>query len=87
MSVLSRACSDFLLGMIDLGNCLSLLALAEAYGSDSLLQSAMDFVIQNFQDLSNTQDFLDMQVPADHKPTLTLTFPVHQTWALIITQY
>uniref|UniRef100_A0A3Q3DHN3 Kelch repeat and BTB domain containing 3 n=1 Tax=Hippocampus comes TaxID=109280 RepID=A0A3Q3DHN3_HIPCM len=62
VSVLSKACSDFLLGMIDLGNCLSLLALAEAYGSDSLLQSAMDFVVQNFQDLSNTQDFLDMQV-------------------------
>ncbi|XP_061637425.1 kelch repeat and BTB domain-containing protein 3 isoform X1 [Phyllopteryx taeniolatus] len=60
--VLSKACSDFLLETIDLGNCLSLLALAEAYGSASLLQSAMDFVVQNFQDLSNTQDFLDMQV-------------------------
>ncbi|XP_049582269.1 kelch repeat and BTB domain-containing protein 3 [Syngnathus scovelli] len=62
VSVLSRACSDFLLGTIDLGNCLSLLALAEAYGSASLLQSATDFVVQNFQDLSDTQEFLDMQV-------------------------
>ncbi|KAM9812583.1 kelch repeat and BTB domain-containing protein 3 isoform 2-T2 [Syngnathus typhle] len=62
VSVLSRACSDFLLGTIDLGNCLSLLALAEAYGSASLLRSATDFVVQNFQALSDTQEFLDMQV-------------------------
>nr|XP_061797700.1 kelch repeat and BTB domain-containing protein 3 [Nerophis lumbriciformis] len=62
VSVLSRACSDYLLGTINLGNCLSLLALAEAYGSISLLQSATDFVVQNFQDFANTHDFLDMQV-------------------------
>lgn len=47
---------------MDLCSCLSLLSLAEAYGSASLLQSANDFVVQNFSDLSNTQDFLDMQV-------------------------
>ncbi|XP_077396422.1 kelch repeat and BTB domain-containing protein 3 isoform X2 [Festucalex cinctus] len=62
VSVLSRACSDFLLATIDLDNCLSLLAHGEAYGSASLLKSSMDFVVRNFQDLSNTQDFLDMQV-------------------------
>lgn len=47
---------------MDLSNCLSLLSLAEAYGSASLLRSANEFVIQNFSDLSKTQDFLDMQV-------------------------
>ncbi|XP_054650015.1 kelch repeat and BTB domain-containing protein 3 isoform X1 [Dunckerocampus dactyliophorus] len=62
VSVLSRACSDFLLGTLDLGNCLSLLSLAEAYGSVTLHQSATDFVIHNFDNLSITQDFLDMQV-------------------------
>nr|XP_046244782.1 kelch repeat and BTB domain-containing protein 3 [Scatophagus argus] len=62
VSVLSRACSDFLIGTMDLGNCLSLFSLAEAYGSASLLRSATEFVIQNFSDLSKTQDFLDMQV-------------------------
>ncbi|XP_067362611.1 kelch repeat and BTB domain-containing protein 3 isoform X2 [Channa argus] len=62
VSVMSRACSDFLLGTMDLSNCLSLLSLAEAYGSVSLLQSANDFVVQNFSDLSKTLDFLDMQV-------------------------
>uniref|UniRef100_A0A3Q3A4R6 Kelch repeat and BTB (POZ) domain containing 3 n=1 Tax=Kryptolebias marmoratus TaxID=37003 RepID=A0A3Q3A4R6_KRYMA len=60
--VLSRACSDFLVGTLDLSNCLSLLALGEAYGSASLLRSANEFVVQNFYDLSKTQEFLDMQV-------------------------
>uniref|UniRef100_A0A3Q1HVA9 BTB domain-containing protein n=1 Tax=Anabas testudineus TaxID=64144 RepID=A0A3Q1HVA9_ANATE len=62
VSVLSRACSDFLIGTMDLFNCLSLLSLAEAYGSSSLLQSANDFVVQNFFELSKTPDFLDMQI-------------------------
>lgn len=62
VSVLSRACSDFLIQTMDLRNCLSLLSLAEAYGSTSLLQSANQFVIENFQRLSETQDFLEMQV-------------------------
>lgn len=47
---------------MDLANCLSLFSLAEAYGSASLLRSAKEFVIQNFSDLANTQEFLDMQV-------------------------
>lgn len=62
VSVLSQACSNFLIGTMDLSNCLSLLSLAEAYGSASLLQRANEFVVQNFSDLSKTQDFLDMQV-------------------------
>ncbi|KAM4628178.1 kelch repeat and BTB domain-containing protein 3 [Polymixia lowei] len=62
VTVLSRACSDFLIATLDLSNCLSLLALAEGYGSASLLQNANEFVFQNFHDLSLTQDFLDMQV-------------------------
>ncbi|XP_047449366.1 kelch repeat and BTB domain-containing protein 3 isoform X2 [Mugil cephalus] len=62
VSVLSKACSDFLIGTMDLCNCLSLLSLAEGYGSVSLLKSANEFVIQNFSDLSETTDFLDMQV-------------------------
>uniref|UniRef100_A0A6Q2YRZ0 BTB domain-containing protein n=1 Tax=Esox lucius TaxID=8010 RepID=A0A6Q2YRZ0_ESOLU len=62
VSVLSRACSDFLVGTLELSNCLTLLALAEGYGSASLLQRATDFVVQNFYDLSMTPDFLDMSV-------------------------
>ncbi|XP_076002531.1 kelch repeat and BTB domain-containing protein 3 [Genypterus blacodes] len=62
VSILSKACSDFLLGTIDLGNCLSLLALGEAYGSASLIRSANEFILQNFHDFSLTPDFLDMQV-------------------------
>uniref|UniRef100_A0A3P8TGH1 Kelch repeat and BTB domain containing 3 n=1 Tax=Amphiprion percula TaxID=161767 RepID=A0A3P8TGH1_AMPPE len=61
VSVLSRACSDFLIRTMDLCNCLCLLSLAEAYGSTSLLHSANEFVVQNFSDLSKSQDFLDMQ--------------------------
>lgn len=66
VSVLSRACSDFLIGSMDLYNCLSLFSLAEAYGSATLLRSANEFVVQNFSDLSKTQDFLDMQVPLEN---------------------
>ncbi|TNN27396.1 Kelch repeat and BTB domain-containing protein 3 [Liparis tanakae] len=62
VSVLSRACSDFLIGTLEVGNCLSLSSLAEAFGSASLLQSANHFVVRNFYDLSKTRDFLDMQV-------------------------
>lgn len=62
VSVLSRACTKFLIGSLDLSNCLTLFSIAEAYGSDSLLRSAEDFVIQNFCDLSKMQDFLNMQV-------------------------
>ncbi|TWW77376.1 BTB domain-containing protein 3 [Takifugu flavidus] len=61
VSVLLRACTEFLIGSLDLSNCLYLISIAEAYGSDSLLQSANDFVVQNFCDLSKTQDFLNMQ--------------------------
>uniref|UniRef100_A0A3B5A542 Kelch repeat and BTB domain containing 3 n=1 Tax=Stegastes partitus TaxID=144197 RepID=A0A3B5A542_9TELE len=61
VTVLSRACSDFLIRTMDLCNCLSLLSLAEAYGSSTLLHSANEFVVQNFSDLSESQDFLDMQ--------------------------
>lgn len=74
VSVLSKACSDFLIGTMDLYNCLSLLSLAEGYGSASLLQSANEFVVQNFFELSKTQDFLDMQV----KPNLA---PKHCVYA------
>lgn len=62
VSVLSRACSDFLIGAMDLSNCLSLLSIAEAYGSASLLQSANHFVVQNFFELSKMPDFSYMQV-------------------------
>ncbi|XP_062275480.1 kelch repeat and BTB domain-containing protein 3 [Scomber scombrus] len=61
VQVLSKACSDFLIGTMDLCNCLSLLSIAEAYGSNSLLQNANTFVVQNFNDLSETQDYLEMQ--------------------------
>lgn len=47
---------------MDLSNCLSLFSIAEAYGSAALLHSAEGFMIENFHDLSETQDFLEMQV-------------------------
>ncbi|XP_059369728.1 kelch repeat and BTB domain-containing protein 3 [Carassius carassius] len=59
---LSRACSDFLVQMLDLSNCLQLLALAEGYGSSRLMSRATDFVTQNFHALSSAPDFLEMPV-------------------------
>lgn len=63
VSDLSQACTEFLIGSLDLSNCLSLFSIAEAYGSGPLLRSVTDFAIQNFCDLSKMQDFLNMQVP------------------------
>ncbi|XP_061781833.1 kelch repeat and BTB domain-containing protein 3 isoform X1 [Nerophis lumbriciformis] len=62
VSLLSRACSDFLAATLDVANCLSLLNLAEAYGSVALRQGATDFVVRNFHELSDVRDFADMQV-------------------------
>ncbi|CAL1570310.1 unnamed protein product [Knipowitschia caucasica] len=61
VSALSEACSDFLIGSMDLTNALCLLSLAEAYGSPSLLLSSTDFVLENFHCLSQKKDFMDMQ--------------------------
>ena len=71
--MLFRACSDFLTGTLELSNCLMLLALAEGYGSASLLQQANEFVVQNFHDLSMTTDFLDMPVRS-HSDKFPLSF-------------
>ncbi|KPP66403.1 kelch repeat and BTB domain-containing protein 3-like [Scleropages formosus] len=60
VSILSKACSDFLIKTLELSNCLQLLAIAEGYGSACLQQRAIEFVMQNFHALSKTPDFLDI---------------------------
>uniref|UniRef100_A0AAY4CQQ7 BTB domain-containing protein n=1 Tax=Denticeps clupeoides TaxID=299321 RepID=A0AAY4CQQ7_9TELE len=62
VSILSKACSDFLIKTLDLSNCLQLLAVAEGYGSARLLRRAAEFITQNFHTLSATADFLEMPV-------------------------
>ncbi|KAG7470937.1 hypothetical protein MATL_G00119110 [Megalops atlanticus] len=62
VSILSKACSDFLIETLDLCNCLQLLAIAEGYGSTRLHQRAMEFVTQNFHALTKIPDFLEMSV-------------------------
>lgn len=60
VSALSKACSDFLIQMLDLSNCLHLLSVAEGYGSSHLLDRATEFVMTNFHALSSSPDFLEM---------------------------
>ncbi|KAJ8410810.1 hypothetical protein AAFF_G00187670 [Aldrovandia affinis] len=60
VSILLKACSDFLIETLDLSNCLQLLAIAEGYGSTRLRQRAMEFITQNFHGLTKTPDFLEM---------------------------
>ncbi|KAJ8256778.1 hypothetical protein COCON_G00189300 [Conger conger] len=62
VSILSKACSDFLIETLDLSNCLPLLAMAEGYGSARLQQQAMEFIVHNFHSLAKTSDFLEMSV-------------------------
>lgn len=60
VSVLSKACSDFLIKILDLSNCLQLLAVAEGYGSARLQRHATEFITQSFHALVSTPDFLEM---------------------------
>ncbi|XP_048838426.1 kelch repeat and BTB domain-containing protein 3 isoform X1 [Brienomyrus brachyistius] len=60
VSVLSKACSDFLIRTLELHNCLQLLAIAEGYGSACLQRRALEFVTRDFYSLTKIPDFLDM---------------------------
>ncbi|XP_065534740.1 kelch repeat and BTB domain-containing protein 3 isoform X2 [Lathamus discolor] len=60
VSLLSKACSDFLIKSIDLVNCLQLLSLSESYGSVRLFDHALDFVQHHFSLLLRSSDFLEM---------------------------
>ncbi|MBN3309532.1 KBTB3 protein, partial [Amia calva] len=60
VSILSKACSDFLIRIIDLTNCLQLLSISEGYGSTRLYGRALEFVVQHFDTLTRSPDFLEM---------------------------
>ncbi|XP_064297340.1 kelch repeat and BTB domain-containing protein 3 isoform X1 [Phalacrocorax carbo] len=60
VSLLSKACSDFLIRSIDLVNCLQLLSLSESYGSVRLFDHALDFVQHHFSMLLRSSEFLEM---------------------------
>lgn len=62
VSLLSKACSDFLIKSIDLVNCLQLLSISESYGSIQLFSHALVFAQQHFPLLLQTSDFLEMNV-------------------------
>nr|XP_005999472.1 PREDICTED: kelch repeat and BTB domain-containing protein 3 [Latimeria chalumnae] len=60
VSILSKACSDFLIRTIDLTNCLQLLSISESYGSARLYDRALQFVVQHFSLLVKSSDFLEI---------------------------
>ncbi|XP_015268369.1 PREDICTED: kelch repeat and BTB domain-containing protein 3 [Gekko japonicus] len=60
VSLLSKACSDFLIKSIDLVNCLQLLSISESYGSIQLFNHALGFAQRHFSLLFQTNDFLEM---------------------------
>ncbi|XP_078258617.1 kelch repeat and BTB domain-containing protein 3 isoform X2 [Rhinoraja longicauda] len=60
VSLLAKACSDFLIKTLDLTNCLQLLSLSESYGSTALYNHALLFVVQHFSLLLKSSDFLEM---------------------------
>nr|XP_006628173.2 PREDICTED: kelch repeat and BTB domain-containing protein 3 [Lepisosteus oculatus]XP_015196704.1 PREDICTED: kelch repeat and BTB domain-containing protein 3 [Lepisosteus oculatus] len=62
ISILSKACSDYLIKTIDLLNCLQLLSLSEGYGSTRLYERTLEFVVQHFHTLTKSADFLEMNV-------------------------
>ncbi|XP_038618140.1 kelch repeat and BTB domain-containing protein 3 isoform X2 [Tachyglossus aculeatus] len=62
ISLLSKACSDFLIKSIDLANCLQLLALADSYGSSLLFEQTLAFARQHFSSLLESSDFLEMNL-------------------------
>ncbi|KAJ6654777.1 hypothetical protein lerEdw1_006564 [Lerista edwardsae] len=60
VSVLSKACSDFLIKNIDLVNCLQLLSISESYGSPQLFDHTLEYARHHFSLLLRSHDFLDM---------------------------
>lgn len=62
VSLLSKACSDFLIKSIDLGNCLQLLAISESYGSTQLFDHALRYAQHHFSLLIQSNDFLEINV-------------------------
>ncbi|XP_019380876.1 PREDICTED: kelch repeat and BTB domain-containing protein 3 isoform X1 [Gavialis gangeticus] len=60
ISLLSKACSDFLVKTIDLVNCLQLLSLSESYGSVHLFDHTLEFALHHFSFLLRSADFLEM---------------------------
>ncbi|XP_044298491.1 kelch repeat and BTB domain-containing protein 3 isoform X1 [Varanus komodoensis] len=60
VSLLSKACSDFLIKNIDLVNCLQLLSISESYGSTQLFDHTLKYAQHNFSLLLQSNDFLEM---------------------------
>ncbi|XP_053561035.1 kelch repeat and BTB domain-containing protein 3 [Bombina bombina] len=60
--LLSKACSDFLIKIIDTNNCLQLLSISESYGSTRLYDQALEFALQHFSLLTQSVDFLELNI-------------------------
>lgn len=60
--LLAKACSDFLIKMIDVHNCLQLLSISDSYGSTRLFHRALQFSLQHFPLLIQSLDFLELNV-------------------------
>ncbi|XP_036602768.1 kelch repeat and BTB domain-containing protein 3 [Trichosurus vulpecula] len=60
VSLLSKACSDFLIKSIDLVNCLQLLSISDSYGASHLFDHALQFVQHHFSLLLKSTDFLEI---------------------------
>ncbi|XP_072259246.1 kelch repeat and BTB domain-containing protein 3 [Pyxicephalus adspersus] len=60
--LLAKACSDFLIKMIDVHNCLQLLSISDSYGSTRLFHRALQFALQHFSLLTQSLDFLELNV-------------------------
>uniref|UniRef100_A0A8C6XFD4 BTB domain-containing protein n=1 Tax=Naja naja TaxID=35670 RepID=A0A8C6XFD4_NAJNA len=60
VSLLSKACSDFLIKNIDLVNCLQLLSISESYGSTKLFEHTLEYAQLHFSLLLQSSDFLEM---------------------------
>ncbi|OCT93210.1 kelch repeat and BTB domain-containing protein 3 [Xenopus laevis] len=60
--LLSKACSDFLIKIIDTNNCLQLLSISESYGSIRLFDHALEFSLQHFSLLTQSMDFLELNI-------------------------
>ncbi|XP_020660832.1 kelch repeat and BTB domain-containing protein 3 [Pogona vitticeps] len=60
VSLLSKACSDFLIKNIDLVNCLQLLSISESYGSTQLFDHTLKYAQRHFSLLLQSNDFLEM---------------------------
>ncbi|CAG2206942.1 kelch-like protein 24 [Mytilus edulis] len=59
---LQATCADFLLTQVSPDNCIGIWKIAQAHNCEKLKQTSFMFILENFQVISTTEDFLNLDL-------------------------